>query len=184
MHRIDSSSATTDNRFTEGSPTGGIPATVVTDDWLNDVQENIVAVILGSGGTLTKGRANDLLDAIKRLSGSGITGTATSVSGAFQLKLASGVVVQIAYGRVTLNVPNGEGSTVDVPFSFPAAFPTSAPFIVSGNNVASANTSEVAENLIGFTTKDRFGATCRGLRASGTNDGTETISVNYIAIGV
>lgn len=184
MHRIDSSSATSDNRFTEGSPTGGIPATVVTDDWLNDVQENIVNVILSSGGTLTKGRSADLYDAIRRLAVSSISGSATSVSGAIQFKLTNGTIVQIVYGRITLNVPTGIGSSVDVPFSFPAAFPTSAPMIVPGNNNSGANDSEVGESIVGFTTKDRFGATCRGLRVSGTNDGTETLSVNYIAIGV
>jgi hypothetical protein len=67
MHRIDHPTATNDNKFTEGSP-GITPATVVTDDWLNDVQENIIAVIEGAGLALTKGRAADLLDAIRSLS--------------------------------------------------------------------------------------------------------------------
>ncbi|WP_052742277.1 hypothetical protein [Pseudomonas frederiksbergensis] len=65
MHRIDGPGATVDNLFTEGDPVGGVPATVVTDDWLNDVQENIMAVIAAGGITPTKGRAADLLDSLK-----------------------------------------------------------------------------------------------------------------------
>lgn len=65
MHRIDGAGATVDNKFTDGDPVGGVQATVVTDDWLNDVQENILAVLSAAGVTPTKGRANDLLDSMK-----------------------------------------------------------------------------------------------------------------------
>lgn len=65
MHRIDGAGATVDNKFTEGDPAGGVQATVVTDDWLNDVQENLMAVLAAAGVPPTKGRANDLLDAVK-----------------------------------------------------------------------------------------------------------------------
>lgn len=64
MHRIDGPGATVDNKFTEGDPVGGIQATVVTDDWMNDIQENIMAVLVAAGVTPTKGRAADLFDAI------------------------------------------------------------------------------------------------------------------------
>lgn len=65
MHRIDGPGATVDNKFTEGDPVGGIQATVLTDDWLNDVQENLIAVLVAAGVTPTKGRTNDLLDSVK-----------------------------------------------------------------------------------------------------------------------
>lgn len=68
MHRIDGPGATVDNKFTEGDPVGGVQATVVTDVWLNDVQENIMAVLAAAGVTPTKGRAADLNDAIKKVS--------------------------------------------------------------------------------------------------------------------
>lgn len=64
MHRIDVPSATVDHLFTEGSPTAGVPATQVSASWMNDVQENIMAVLSAAGVTPTKGRAADLLDAI------------------------------------------------------------------------------------------------------------------------
>lgn len=72
MHRIDTPSATSNNLFTDGSPTGGVPATVVDSSWLNDLQENIVAVITAAGVPLTKGRSSDLLDAIRGLAGEGL----------------------------------------------------------------------------------------------------------------
>ena len=48
MHRIDSATATSDHKFTEGDPTIPIAATTVTADWLNAVQEEIAAVIAGA----------------------------------------------------------------------------------------------------------------------------------------
>lgn len=54
MHRIDGAGATADNKFTEGDAATGVAATVVTDDWLNSVQEEIAHVITQTGGTLSK----------------------------------------------------------------------------------------------------------------------------------
>lgn len=67
MHRIDGPGATVDNKFTDGDPVGGVPATVVTDDWLNDIQENLIALLVAAGITPTKGRAGDVLDSIRAL---------------------------------------------------------------------------------------------------------------------
>lgn len=66
MHRIDTDSATEENLFTSGNAEEGTPATVVSADFLNDVQENIMAVIEEAGVTPTKGRDgdSDLLDAL------------------------------------------------------------------------------------------------------------------------
>jgi hypothetical protein len=71
MHRIDSPGATVGNLFTEGNPSLGVPATEVSDDWLNDVQEEIVNVIEDAGITLVKGTQDQLLDAIKLIIGLG-----------------------------------------------------------------------------------------------------------------
>lgn len=54
MFRIDSAGATVDNRFTEGDPALSIPATVVSDEWLNNVQEEIVLPIEKMGIVLDK----------------------------------------------------------------------------------------------------------------------------------
>lgn len=71
MHRIDGPGATVDNRFTDGDPVGGVQATMVTDDWANDVQENICKVIEGASIALDKGNATQLKDAIAAMIAAG-----------------------------------------------------------------------------------------------------------------
>lgn len=67
MHRIDHSTRLVDangsgkDGFTEGSPSPLVAATVVTDDWLNDVQENIAQAVEVEL-TLTKGTLTQLRD--------------------------------------------------------------------------------------------------------------------------
>jgi hypothetical protein len=77
MHRIDS--ADNDNGlFRAGDPQQNTQGTVVSSEWLNDVQEAIMAVIEAAGITADKGRAEDLLDAIHQrieaLTGSPVIG--------------------------------------------------------------------------------------------------------------
>lgn len=69
MKRIDNSTATIDNLFTEGNPGTATPATIVSAEWLNVVQEEIAAVIEETGETLDQtGVARDqLLTAIQQL---------------------------------------------------------------------------------------------------------------------
>lgn len=64
-HRIDHSTATGDSKFTEGDPGVPTPATVVTDDWLNDtVQEEICQAVERAGIVLDKASNDQLADAI------------------------------------------------------------------------------------------------------------------------
>lgn len=67
MHRIDHSTAAPGNLFTEGDPLGATPATVVTADWLNALQEEIASVVEGAGLSLDKPDNTQLLDAINAL---------------------------------------------------------------------------------------------------------------------
>lgn len=67
MHRIDSSGATETNQFTEGDPASGVPATQVTDDWLNAVQEELCGAIELAGLTLDKGDNSQLVAALQIL---------------------------------------------------------------------------------------------------------------------
>ena len=67
MHRIDTTTATVANTFTRGNPQTATPATVVSDDWLNAVQEEIVTVITGAGIALNKPDNAQLLAAIRAL---------------------------------------------------------------------------------------------------------------------
>ncbi len=67
MHRIDGPGATVDNKFTEGDPVGGIQATVVTDDFLNDVQEELVSILTAAGVTPVKGTQDQVLQSLYKL---------------------------------------------------------------------------------------------------------------------
>lgn len=79
MHRIDTSDATVDNKFTEGNPSLGIAATSVSADIMNALQEEIVAVILEAGMPLVKANNGQLLAAIQSLIAGG--GSAVSAAG-------------------------------------------------------------------------------------------------------
>lgn len=67
MHRIDSSTATPDNRFTEGDPTIPIPATTVRAAWLNSVQEELIAILAAAGISPDKSNNAQVVDAINAL---------------------------------------------------------------------------------------------------------------------
>ncbi len=74
MHKIDSFGATITNEFTEGSVSLVIPATVVSADWLNAVQKEIVTVVEAAGLTLdTSGTetGEQLLEALELIIGGG-----------------------------------------------------------------------------------------------------------------
>lgn len=75
MHRVDAPGATIDNLFTEGNPTLGIPATQVSDNWLNDVQENLALFIESVGIALVKDDFTQLTSAIGLAIGEGGTQT-------------------------------------------------------------------------------------------------------------
>ena len=92
MHRIDGPGAAPGGLFTEGNPTSGVPATVVTDDFLNDVQENICYVIEQASIALTKGDQTQLRAAIVAMISASIpTSLPQGTSGAFSNLRASAV---------------------------------------------------------------------------------------------
>lgn len=65
MHRIDGPGAGTGaNNWTEGNPQQGVPATTLTDDYCNDLQEEVCNIIEDNGITLAKGSQRQLKDAI------------------------------------------------------------------------------------------------------------------------
>ena len=77
MHRIDTSTATPDHKFTEGDPTIPVAATTVSAPWLNAVQEELVAVITGVGLELKKSDNGQLWQAISQLITNAKPGLAT-----------------------------------------------------------------------------------------------------------
>lgn len=64
MFKIDSDGATIDNLFTEGNPATSVPATVVSADWLNEIQGELVKVVEETGQTLTKGSKDQVWKAM------------------------------------------------------------------------------------------------------------------------
>ncbi|MCO4171769.1 cytochrome P450 [Aeromonas veronii] len=73
MHRIDTSTAQKDkfgdgkNGFTSGDAQTGVPATEVSHDILDALQEEICSVIELSGGNLSKHKNNQLYEAIENI---------------------------------------------------------------------------------------------------------------------
>lgn len=65
MHRIDGPGATAGNLFTEGNPATAVPATQVTDDWLNDVQEELLSILNAGSIAPVKGTQNQILAALR-----------------------------------------------------------------------------------------------------------------------
>lgn len=103
MHRIDHPTAVgsppapdapgTPGYFTAGNPQTSVPATVVTKDWANDVQENICGVIEGAGYALDKGNYTQLRQAILKMVQD--TNSAVIIAGAtFEASVANGEAVR------------------------------------------------------------------------------------------
>lgn len=64
MHRIDSAGATVGGLWTEGDPGTGVPATEISAEWMNAVQEEIISVLTEAGMTPVKASNAQLLAAI------------------------------------------------------------------------------------------------------------------------
>ena len=77
MHRIDTATATPDHKFTEGDPAVPVAATTVSAEWLNAVQEELVAVITRAGLELKKSDNGQLWQAISQLITNAKPGLAT-----------------------------------------------------------------------------------------------------------
>lgn len=168
MHRIDVPSATPEHLFTGGSPTGGVPATTVSADWLNDLQENVVAVIEAAGIPLVKGNYGQLLAALtaKNLSSLG-DGGATSMDYVripFRHKttgLLRYLIVQ--WGTYTTNA----SGTVH---NFPIAFSS----LVAGIQATDANVSSVEGIAVQQLSLTQFSAI-----AGGSTPGFSILAIGF-----
>lgn len=111
MHRIDGPGATVDNKFTDGDPVAGIQATMVTDDWANDVQEELISVLSAAGVAPVKGTQNQLLKSIRTVS-VGIVGQVRNLNAllttasAINTFTAEEIVVEAAPGGVRYCLSN------------------------------------------------------------------------------
>lgn len=121
-------------RFVTEDADLGRPPTLITDAWLNSVQEEIVSVILAAGGTLDGVQEDQLLKAINTL-----TQKASAVSAA-----ASGTVDAITANftpaiaalsdHLRLIVRAGGANTSTTPTFTPASATIAAKTIVKGHN--------------------------------------------------
>lgn len=121
MFRIDNATSTAsiptpaavgpnpDSFFTEGNPSGGTPATIVTADWANAVQEEISNLIEDAGITLDKTDRTQMTAAIDtkistnggRLAGVVSLTTSTALTKATH----SGKLLHVSSSGVTLTMP-------------------------------------------------------------------------------
>lgn len=121
MHKVDVPSATPDNQFTDGSPTGGTPATIVPAEWLNDVQGNLAEAIEGAGIALVKGDFGQLLAAIQALFntnlGAGGIGTNDYVKIPFKDK-TTGVRRELIFQIGIASLTGGTPMVITLPIAY------------------------------------------------------------------
>jgi hypothetical protein len=97
MHRTDAPGNAA-NLFVDGNPVTGTQATLVDDDWLNAVQEELCGLIESAGITLVKGTNTQLLQAFQTLLASRPDVRQTVLSG-----VASSGVAAVLGTSVNLN---------------------------------------------------------------------------------
>lgn len=175
MHRID---ADDDDGLFKTSPA---PATIVTPEWANDLQENVARLIEAFGITLVKGDFDQLVDAFATM---GIPGPVTEVG-------------SNAYGRFRIH-PDGQieqhghyaGGSANPTITFPMEFPTacenlSVTAVSTSNSTPSGSQGGVnyASPAAGPTTTT-FSVWCSADDGSpDTNQPSTTVPFYWRAIG-
>ncbi len=109
MHRIDTSTATSDSLFTEGDPLAPTPATVVSADWLNAVQEEIVSTLSAAGIVPDKSDNAQLAAAISALILAQKIKLTDRVNLTDSTTAASATAVKTAYDAAQAKLPLGGG---------------------------------------------------------------------------
>lgn len=99
MHRTDAPGNAA-NLFVDGNPVTGTQATLVDDDWLNAVQEELCGLVESAGITLVKGTNTQLLQAFQTLLASRPDVRQTVLGG-----VSSSGVAAFLTTSVNLNIP-------------------------------------------------------------------------------
>ena len=100
MHRIDGPAAAPGGFFTEGDPGVGTLATVVTDDFMNTVQEELVAVAVSAGAVLNKPNNAQVLSAIRALIGQAVSAHRGDVVASLALAVPAGAIFTFPFTLV------------------------------------------------------------------------------------
>lgn len=110
MFPIDGPGATVDNKFTEGDPIGGVPATVVTAKFMNDVQAELLSIMAASIPPQAPSTSlqNQVLAAIQLLIAAAVAPIAKLPRGYF-----SGFTLTNNVGAPNTTVDVGPGSARD-----------------------------------------------------------------------
>lgn len=171
MHRIDGPGATVDNKFTEGDPVSAVPATEVTGDWLNAVQEEIAAVIVSAGLTLNKANNAQLLAAITQKITAAIPASppdaSTTVKGLIELatdpEVQAGADTQRAITPASLKAAYGLGDSTLVTdlnnagpgyfYAAPGAANSPGSGIVFGQTRGASGTAGKSQSCIDISTR-------------------------------
>lgn len=101
MHRIDGPGFAPGNLWTEGNPTLGVPATTVTDDFQNDIQEEVANTIEDAGIVLVKGNQVQLRDAIILMIGGASAGAGIQQS-ILNNQAAPTAIVGLVFDKATV----------------------------------------------------------------------------------
>jgi hypothetical protein len=111
VHKITGAGATAENEFTEGNPGTGTPATVVTDDWMNMVQRELIALAVAAGITPTLGDDDQLLEAFTVL---GLPLVLKNGNSKFSLPLNTGFgrMQRLDAGAAVLEVLSGSADSL------------------------------------------------------------------------
>lgn len=149
MFRIDTTGAVTvlpamtalgtPGFFTEGAPALGTSATVVSADWLNSIQEEMMAFLTAAGIAPVKGTNNQVLTAVKELISEAVpSGTTpwTAISGGYY-RVENGIMELI----FTVNASGTQRTDADFPKPFSAV-----PLVDISSSLESGNGDNVIVN--------------------------------------
>jgi hypothetical protein len=171
------SAAGTPGYFQGGDPSAGTARTVVTQDWANLVQEELVTVALAAGAPLSKTDTGQVLKGVKAT----VAGMFTQVlGGAGYLQLPSGLVVK--WGNPATVTGSGD------PIAFPLAF-ANACFVVLADEANAAgwniNQSQATPTIYGVSNVKAGGFNISCLRVGPTGSAVYVANsqFNYIALG-
>ncbi|MFC0407907.1 gp53-like domain-containing protein [Roseomonas elaeocarpi] len=130
MHRIDSAGAATSlpapaaagtaGYWTKGDPVSGVQATVIDPDWLNSVQEELLAVLVAGAITPSKTNRAQLLAALYGLF-PGMASTGRALTNPGYIRLPGGLILQWVRNKTATADSSGAASNT---WAYPVTFPT------------------------------------------------------------